>query len=112
MSNANYIRIADDTEVNESELTATPAGRLWHLRWWHLVTAFALLLICFACISPRSEPAFYNPLPSPDDKSFNSTSLPVVMWHGIFAFAAPIEQPHLVPMTDQVQVQAYSLCNA
>lgn len=55
--------------------------------WWHLVTAFALLFICFCWISSRSGTTLYNPLPSPNDSSFQSTSFPVVMWHGILAFA-------------------------
>ncbi len=48
-----------------------------------LVTILALLLISFTLTSPRSDPTPYNPLPSKDDLSFNSTFLPVVMWHGM-----------------------------
>ena len=88
MSEAKYTRIANDVSVDASQVDLAPAPvpvtpikrRRLLLT---LVSLFALLLVFFAVTSPRSDPEPYNLLPSRDDRSFNSTSLPVVMWHGM-----------------------------
>lgn len=88
MSTLKYTRIADDVSLDASQVDLAPAltqalPRSRRRFVLTLVTIFALLLVLFYVTSPRSEPTPYNPLPSSDDKSFNSTSLPVVMWHGM-----------------------------
>lgn len=88
MSAAKYTRIADDVSVDASQVDLAPAPaqvkpnnrRRLVLT---LVSIFALLLVFFGATTPRSNPEPYNPLPSRDDWTFNSTSLPVVMWHGM-----------------------------
>ena len=84
MSAAKYTRIADDVSVDASQVDLAPAPANNRRRLvLTLVSIFALLLVFFGVTTPRSDPESHNPLPSRDDRSFNSTSLPVVMWHGM-----------------------------
>lgn len=88
MSAAKYTRIADDVSVDASQVDLAPAlaqpkpnkRRRLVLT---LLSIAAVLLVLTVVATPRSGPEPYNPLPSRDDRSFNSSSLPVVMWHGM-----------------------------
>lgn len=88
MSAVKYERIADDVSVDASQVDLAPTPlevkpKSRRRLVLTLVTIFALLLVFFSLTTPRSDPAPYNPLPNKDDRSFNSTSLPVVLWHGM-----------------------------
>lgn len=77
MSTAKYTRVANSFA---NRLRANMSS----LAWWHLMllVLVAVFFTCLTCIK-LPESTTYNPLPSKDNTSFNSTSLPVVMWHGM-----------------------------
>ena len=88
MGTAKYTHIGDAVSLDARMVEPEPASTTlapWSKRklLLTLVTAFALLLALFKVTSPASEPTAYNPLPSKHDRSFNSTSYPVVLWHGM-----------------------------
>lgn len=86
MASVKYTKLPDDVRVDASrvDLEATQIRPRSRRRLvLSLVSLFAVLLVFFNCTAPRSEPVVYNPLPSKYDTSFNSTSLPVVLWHGM-----------------------------
>ncbi|KAL3150853.1 hypothetical protein ABBQ32_000606 [Trebouxia sp. C0010 RCD-2024] len=77
MSTAKYSPIANSRLIGLRPITSS---RHWWRRAILLVTVFAT---CTCILLARRKPLLYNSLPSKDDTSFNSTSLPVVMWHGM-----------------------------
>ena len=89
MTSSKYSRLEDDVSVDVSrvDLEPTVLSRSWVRNRRRFVLSLAcllaLLLVFFSCTSPRTEPRPYNPLPSKYDTSFNSSSLPVVLWHGM-----------------------------
>ena len=86
MASVKYTRLPDDVRVDASgvDLEATQIQpRDGRRRVLSLVSLLAVLLVFFNCTAPRSDPVVHNPLPSKYDTSFNSTSLPVVLWHGM-----------------------------
>ena len=83
MSTAKYSRIANDTRPGGLRRKSNAKHSPQISRWQAFLVCCALSLTVYFVVSSLSDRTIYNPLPSTDDKSFNSTSLPVVIWHGM-----------------------------